>query len=92
MLAVAVALRPAEYEFGAEAPDDSAWELFGEEYKTNPKFLLGESDFDMVTLWTLYRQGHLPDSGGAAEQPAIMLDAFGAMEATATKLSKRGRG
>ena len=88
MLAVAVALSPASYDFGAESPDGSSWEVLGEEYKTNPKLLLDEGDFEMVTLWSLYRAGHLPAAGGTLDQPSMMLDAFAVMESAERKLRK----
>lgn len=87
-----MALRPAEYDFGAEAPDGSAWEIFGEEYKTNPKLLLNEEDFAMTSVWILYRQGHLPDEGGVLQQPAVMIDALQTMEAAAATIWKQRRG
>lgn len=74
-----MALRHDDFDGGAEAPDGSAWELLGEEYKTNPKFLLCEGDFAMLRLWRLYQGGHLPDDGGVMAQAAIMLDAFDEM-------------
>lgn len=41
----------------------------------------------MLTLWHLWRgggmaPGPLPQAGGAGDQAAIMLDAFGVMSAT----------
>lgn len=50
----------------------------------------------MVRLWSLYRGGgmgvgHLPETGGAGDQAAIMIDAFGVMEAMAAKLPQRER-
>lgn len=98
MLAVAVALRPAEYDFGAEAPDGSAWEPFPDapdswpargQFETNPKLLLDENDWRMVRLWGLFTKGHLPDSGGAIEQPSVMLEAFDVMEAAASRIRER---
>jgi len=65
--------------------DGSCWELFGEKYHTNPRFLLGPGDVDMINLWRLFQGGgmgggHLPDSGGVIDQPAIMMDAFTIMD------------
>jgi hypothetical protein len=91
MVAVAVALRPAEYDFGAEPPDGSAWELFGERYETNPKLLLGDSERAMLSIWSLYRQGHLPEAGGIMCQAAVMVEALQAMDAAAAKITERRR-
>lgn len=91
MLAVAVASRPADFEGDAEAPDGSAWELFGELYPTNPRLLLTDADFQMLRFWRLYQGGgygggHLPDDGGVMDQAAIMLDAFDVMTVAARAL------
>ena len=92
MLAVAVSVRHRDFEFGTEfrpetrAPDD-VWELFGEGYRVNPRYLVTENDHEMVRLWRLFREGHLPESGGAGEQAAAMLDAFGIMSAAESDLA-----
>lgn len=78
---MAVASSPADFEGGAEAPDGSAWELFGERFETNPKHLLGEGDFEMLRFWRLYQVGHLPEDGGVMRQAAVMLEAFDVMTA-----------
>lgn len=86
MLAVAVALRPADFDFGAESPDGSPWQIFGERHETNPKHRLDDGDLQMVTVWAQYRQGHLPDAGGVLDQSAAMLEALGIMEDAAARI------
>lgn len=86
---MAVASRPADFEGDAEAPDGSAWELFGEEYKTNPKYRLGEGDFEMLRFWRLYQGGHLPERGGVMNQAAVMLEAFDVMTGAARELREQ---
>lgn len=47
----------------------------------------------MLELWQAWRGGlgggHLPFSGGAAEQPSNVMEGFRAMEAAAAKLKER---
>ena len=92
MLAVAVSVRPRDFEFGQEftlenpSPDD-VWELFGEGYRVNPRYLVTDNDREMVRLWRLFKEGHLPESGGTGEQAAAMLDAFGIMTAAESELA-----
>jgi len=88
---VAVTLQPEDYDFDETAPDGSAWELFGDRYPRNPRLLVTPESEAMVTIWSMWRgggfgSGHLPDAGGSLDQPAIMLDAFGIMEAAAKEL------
>lgn len=92
MLAVAVALRPAEFDYGAEIPDGSEQQIFGERYSSNPKELLDESDFEMLEIWSQYRRGYLPDDGGVMDQAAIMLEALALMESTAIRVEDPKRG
>ncbi len=94
MLAVAVSLKPEEFDCGPDPPDGGpGWELFGELYPQNPKMEVQDGDFEMVRLWSLYRPGmtgvgHLPDAGGTLDQPPIMLEAFDAMSHAAALLRK----
>jgi hypothetical protein len=50
----------------------------------------------MVRLWRLYQGGvgigHLPESGGAAEQACIMLEAFGVMTAAELEMKPSAGG
>lgn len=96
-----MALRPEAFSGGAEAPDGSEWELFGERHARNPRLLLTDGELEMVRLWRAYRPspgriagmaagylpvvGHLPESGGVGEQAAIMLDAFDIMTQAETE-------
>jgi|TARA_B100000315_G_C14360590_1_gene488275 hypothetical protein len=92
MLAVAVSVRHRDFEFGQEfTPEnpspDNVWELFGTGYRINPRYLVTDNDHEMIRLWRLFREGHLPESGGAGEQAAAMLDAFGIMSAAESDLA-----
>lgn len=75
-----------------QAPDGSAWEVLGDLYPINPRFLLSEDDFDMLRLWQMFQSsfgaGYLPESGGVMDQPAIMLDALLIMNGAYNTLSK----
>ncbi len=86
---MAVDVLPGHFAFGRAAPDGSAWELFGEVYPENPRFALGEGDFEMLRLWRLYQAGTaLPERGGVMDQAAAMLDAFAIMSAAEAQLPK----
>lgn len=84
---MAVALRPAWFLGGAAAPDGSAWELFGEEYRTNPRLLVGEEESAMLRVWGLFQGGgfggvgHLPEAGGSCDQALLNLEALAIMNA-----------
>ena len=54
---------------------------------SSPVFGLRPNDHEMVRLWRLFREGHLPESGGAGEQSAAMLDAFGILSAAELELA-----
>lgn len=74
--------------------DGSWWEVAGIRYRRNPRRRVTGDDLAMVRLWGLYRgggfgPGHLPDAGGAGDQPAIMLDAFAIMSAVAADYEKK---
>lgn len=79
---------PETFAFGAEAPDGSAWLLFGEQHKRNPRLELEPSDLHMVSLWNLYRDGHLPEAGGVLDQAAINLEAFSVMNEAMIELAR----
>jgi len=90
---VAVCVRPRDFDYGAEyTPENPAlrdvWELFGEGYRVNPRYLVADDDLEMVRLWRLFQQGHLPDEGGVMDQAAAMIDAFGIMTAAETELAR----
>lgn len=58
----------------------------------HPRFLVDAEMFALVDLWGLWRggmsgHGPLPFSGGSAEQPAIVMDAFDFCEGVAALLS-----
>lgn len=58
--------------------------------RVHPLHLLEPEDLALFDLWRLYRRGHLPHAGGAAEQPTYLLDAFALMDATAPHFERRG--
>jgi hypothetical protein len=100
---VAICVRPRDFEFGAEyTPEAPAahdvWELFGEGYGANPRYLVTDDDLEMISYWRLFQQGHLPDQGGVMDQAAVMIDAFGIMTGAEGELARdleqarRGRG
>lgn len=90
-----MAVEPKSYGQGERAPDGSGWELFGEFYPTNPRYLIGPEEWAMVRLWQAWRgggmgsPGHLPEPGGILDQAAKMLDAFAVMNAAAAEIEKR---
>ncbi|MDP6622799.1 MAG: hypothetical protein QF754_11095 [Alphaproteobacteria bacterium] len=90
---MAVCVRPRDFDFGLEhTPEEPAqhevWELFGEGYRVNPRHLVTDDAFEMVSLWRLFQQGHLPDEGGVMDQAAAMIDAFGIMTGAEGELTK----
>jgi hypothetical protein len=90
---VAVCVRPRDFEFGAEytleAPaPHPIWDLFDEGYCVNPRHLVTDDALEMVSLWRLFQQGHLPGRGGVMDQVAAMIDAFGIMTAAEGELAK----
>jgi hypothetical protein len=98
---VAICVRPRDFEFGVdytlEAPaTHEVWELFDEGYRVNPRYLVTEDALEMISLWRLFQQGHLPDQGGVMDQAAAMIDAFGVMttaeEVLARDLEEARRG
>jgi hypothetical protein len=90
---VAVCVRPRDFEFGIEytieapAPHD-VWELFGAGYRVNPRYLVTDDGLEMVSLWRLFQQGHLPNQGGVMDQAAAMIDAFGIMSSAESELAR----
>ena len=90
---MAVCVRPRDFEYGIEhtleapAPHD-VWELFGAGYRVNPRYLVTDDALEMISLWRLFQQGHLPDQGGVMDQAAVMIDAFGIMTAAEGELAK----
>ncbi len=101
-VAVAVALNPEHFDCGEEPPDGGitledgtkvGWEVAGEGYETNPKMRLTADDWQMFWLWRTCcpeeGPGYLPDAGGVMDQPAIMMDAFGAFRRATSELRKR---
>ena len=100
---MAVCVRPRDFEYGAEyTPEAPAahdvWELFGGGYRANPRYLVTDRALEMISLWRLFQQGHLPDQGGVMDQAAVMIDAFGIMSSAEGELARdleearRGKG
>ena len=90
---MAVCVRPRDFEFGVEytfkAPaTHDVWELFGTGYRVNPRYLVTDDTLEMISLWRLFQQGHLPDRGGVMHQAAAMIDAFGIMTSAEDQLAK----
>ncbi|MDP6884880.1 MAG: hypothetical protein QF830_12145 [Rhodospirillales bacterium] len=90
---MAVCVRPRDFEFGIEyTPEAPAaqdvWELFGEGYRVNPCHLVTDDALEMISLWRLFQQAHLPDDGGVMDQAAAMIDAFGIMTSAEDQLAK----
>jgi hypothetical protein len=57
----------------------------------HPSFLLSDEEITLACLWRDFRgggfgNGPLPFGGGAAEQPAIVMDAFAALSGFAAIL------
>lgn len=74
---------PAAAEFTPENPSDEPFmELFGEQYHTNPKYLIDGAAMLMVALWHQARGPApvLPDGGGGFDQAEIMMASFAAMD------------
>ncbi len=90
---MAICVRPRDFEYGDEytpeapAPHD-VWELFRKGYCVNPRHLVTDDALEMISLWRLFQQGHLPDQGGVMDQAAMMIDAFGIMTAAEGELAK----
>ncbi|MDP6346240.1 MAG: hypothetical protein QF491_22075 [Alphaproteobacteria bacterium] len=90
---MAVCVRPRDFEFCIEyTPKTPAahdvWELFGERYRVNPRYLVTDDALEMVSIWRLFQQGHLADQGGVMDQAAAMIDAFGIMAAAEGELTR----
>lgn len=70
------------------------WQIGDDLYPTNPRHLIDDELRDVVRLWDLYRSGmggagHLPDTGGTAEQACWLLEAFAIMDGMAHELRQR---
>lgn len=55
---------------------------------------MGDEIVALIGLWLAWRgngmtTGRLPFGGGEADQPAIVMDAFGEMESAAAKVAKK---
>ena len=73
---------------------EGPWEIDGEVYTNNPAELITSDTETALQLWQLCRDKegglrHLPDNGGAAEQPCALLRAFAVMEAALTRFRKQ---
>jgi hypothetical protein len=56
--------------------------------RIHPRHILSDEEVTVANLWRAYRgggfgAGPLPFGGGAAEQPALVMDAFAALGAAA---------
>jgi hypothetical protein len=64
------------------------WELFGNGHRVNPRYLVSDDALEMVSIWRLFQQGHLPDAGGIMDQAAPMIDAIGIMSSAESELAR----
>ena len=66
--------------------------MLGETYATNPRDLVPDDLWPVVQLWQVCRgefgYAHLPDGGGASEQPSWTMDAFAVLAAADAELRK----
>jgi hypothetical protein len=95
-VAVAVAANYKDFDYGLESPDGSPWVIDGEEFQTNPKYLLDSNDFLMIDIWRHYRSDMagsriLPEAGGYMDQIHIMMQAFKYMDSVYERLKPKGR-
>jgi len=71
------------------------WRIGEDLYPTNPKLILTEADWAMVSIWGMWRAAegvaHLPDAGGAGDEATTMIDAMTVMDAAAAEVRKLGR-
>lgn len=61
------------------------------EIRVHPRYFLGEEEMAVAALWWQYRggglgNGPLPFAGGAADQPSLVMDAFGACNGAEAEL------
>jgi len=67
-------------EFGLHDPSGKGWDIGGDLYSTNPRFIAGAFMTEMMAAWRAYRgdsgQRILPDDGGMMQQASIMIEAF----------------
>lgn len=88
-------MKPESFGGGETAPDGSAWELFGERYPRNPRFLVTAESLETLRLWRYARggmagPGPLPEAGGLLDQSAWLMAAFDVMSGAAAVLEKKG--
>lgn len=111
MIAAAVYARPAiadpenfwDHATGraftrARPADRDLIELFGEDYRFNPRELLTEDDHAIAQLWAMRRSaggmgggGALPDPGGLLDQPALLMEALQIMDGALAEIEAEER-
>jgi hypothetical protein len=85
---------PQAFEGGLRPLDGKGAFLVGsEEWPENPRRIVAEEFFEVVTLWRLCRSGvggfaAMPEGGGVTDQAAWLLDAFDLLSAFASELEK----
>lgn len=95
-------LAPEDFDCGLEPPDGGkvledgtreGWRILDIAFATNPKYLLGPADWEMLRLWQYFRPddgiGHLPEAGGVMDQAAVMMDAFAVMDWAYARLRRK---
>ena len=87
-------MKPELFDMGRKAPDGSAFILFDQEYKENPRFEISEDEYWMIHYWQYWRgnmdrPAQMPESGGLMDQCAIMIEAFSVMDSTHAQLIKQ---
>lgn len=99
-MAVAVALRPAEFDAMEDADGRSVggggWRIGETLYEYNPARRLTAEDWADVTFWRWSRDGmggraHLPDAGGLNDQAVVNLEILDACDAAYALLKDKGR-
>jgi len=64
-------------------------------FRVHPSALIGDEESGVVDLWRDWRgsgmgtPGHLPFAGGAADQPALLVDAFRLLDWAAEQLKEK---
>ncbi len=78
----------------------SDWETLWERHsilRVHPIHIVDEEDLALIEIWASWRRdsmggaGHLPFSGGYAEQPAALMKALEAMEGAAGRVKDKYR-